>query len=89
MDIHKIKHALDAINLRLQSAEYQNRQAKITLYRVMTNNYQPISDELADKIEKASIDYAKTGIRLIGKDLEVIAEINVGTIKPINPEEGD
>ena len=74
MEIPEIKHHLDAIDLRLQSAEYQNREAKITLYRVMTNNYHPISDELAEKIVKASIDYRKDGIRLVGNNMELIAD---------------
>jgi hypothetical protein len=74
MEIHEIKHALDAINLRLETAEYQNILAKITLYRVMTGNWNPITDELADKIEKASIDYGKDSVRLICKGLEILAE---------------
>jgi len=77
MEIPEIKHHLDAINLRLNSAEYQNRNAKITLYRVMTGNYfEPITDELADKIVNASIDYGKDSVRLIGKSLEILAEKN-------------
>ena len=75
MEIPEIKHHLDAIDLRLQSAEYQNREAKITLYRVMTGNYfEPISDELEEKIVKASIDYRKDGIRLVGNNMELIAD---------------
>lgn len=89
MEISEIKHHLDAINLRLQTAEYQNRVAKIMLYRVMTNNYQPITNELGDKIENASIDFGDNDIRLVGKNLELIARIEVVSIKPINPEEGD